>query len=124
MKKRLTNAEKKTNARIKKEMQKKGILPPDKPRLNRKKFVEEAIKEWKARNSVCWVWEVYITQAAFIMSGVIDKNLRVTQEAVRAAKVLKIVIRLEEFSNKLKAENRSTYTVGEQYEFIKDILEA
>lgn len=124
MKKRPTNAEKKTNARIKKEMQKKGILPPDKPRLNRKKFVEEAIKEWKARNSVCWVWEVYITQAAFIMSGVIDKNLRVTQEAVRAAKVLKIAIRLEEFSNKLKAENRSTYTVGEQYEFIKDILEA
>lgn len=82
MKKRLTNAEKKTNARIKKEMQKKGILPPDKPRLNRKKFVEEAIKEWNARSSVCWVWEVYITQAAFIMSGAIDKNLRVTQEAV------------------------------------------
>ena len=38
-KKRLTNKEKKSNAAFKKQMQEKGILPPDKPKLNRKKLI-------------------------------------------------------------------------------------
>lgn len=39
-KKRLTNKEKKLNAEAKKRLQEQGILPPDKPKLNRKKFIE------------------------------------------------------------------------------------
>lgn len=48
-KKRLTQKEKKQNAEIKKKLQEEGIIPPDKPRLNRKKFVDEAMKEWDSR---------------------------------------------------------------------------
>ena len=43
--KRLTQREKDENLRFKKEMQKKGILPPDKPRLKRKRFAEEVVGE-------------------------------------------------------------------------------
>ena len=45
--KRLTQREKDENLRFKKEMQKKGILPPDKPRLNRKKFAQEVVGEFE-----------------------------------------------------------------------------
>ena len=38
-KKRLTQKEKKQNAEIKKELQEKGIIPPDKPRLNRRNLL-------------------------------------------------------------------------------------
>lgn len=41
-KKRLTNKQKKLNAEVKKELQEKGVIPPDKPKLNRKQFIEEA----------------------------------------------------------------------------------
>ena len=36
--KRMTNREKDERKRFKKNLQEKGIIPPDKPRLNRKKF--------------------------------------------------------------------------------------
>lgn len=44
-KKRLTNREKQERADFKRRMQEQGILPPDKPKLNRKKFIEEAREE-------------------------------------------------------------------------------
>ena len=46
---RMTNAEKKERAEIKKRLQEEGFLPPDKPRLDRKRFLEEAEKEWNSR---------------------------------------------------------------------------
>ena len=45
--KRMTNREKDERKRIKKNLQEKGIIPPDKPRLNRKKFAKEVCDEWK-----------------------------------------------------------------------------
>ena len=45
--KRMTNREKEERKRFKKNLQEKGIIPPDKPRLNRKKFAKEVCDEWK-----------------------------------------------------------------------------
>lgn len=122
--KRLTNKQKAVNRRVKKELQEKGMLPPDKPRLNRKKYVEEARQEWNDRDSDYFAWEVYLYQAISIMLGAVDRQLRITPEAVGVAKCLKLAIRLKEFSDHLKAEGKTTYTLGEQLEYIKDILEA
>ena len=44
--KRLTNKEKAIKSKAKKELQKQGLLPPDKPRLNRKKFAKEAAEQF------------------------------------------------------------------------------
>lgn len=54
--KRLTNKEKQARAELKKRMQDKGVLPPDKPKLNRKKFIDEAREEWNGRSSDCFIW--------------------------------------------------------------------
>ena len=123
-KKRLTQKEKKQSAEIKKELQEKGIIPPDKPRLNRKKFVDGAMEEWNNRPQ-CYVWEIYLIKAfGFILAKTEGRNFRVSQEAVGAAKVLKLAIRLYQFHMKLKEEGRTEYKVVEEFEYIRDILDA
>ena len=98
MKKRLTSREKRSNARIKKELQAEGVLPPDKPKLNRKKFIEEAMNEWNSRDKDVFVWELYLAEAFSLMLGHVEKrSLRTSLEAVGAAKVLKLALRLREF---------------------------
>lgn len=123
-KKRLTNKEKKLNAEIKKELQEKGVIPPDKPKLNRKKFIEETRTEWNSRDKECFVWDVYLMEALSYMLGHMDKGMRLSREAVGAAKVLKIAMRLREFSEELKARGEHEYKVIDQYNYIKDILDA
>lgn len=123
--KKLSNKEKKRNAELKRELQKEGYLPPDKPKLNRQKFVEEAEAEWKDRDDAgSFVWEVYLMQAISYMLGHTEKNMRLSREAVGVAKILKIAMRLRKFSEKLKAKGENEYRVIDQYNYIKDILDA
>lgn len=123
--KRLTNKEKQERAEFKKRMQEKGVIPPDKPKLNREKFVEEARKEWDGRSRDCFIWEFYLINAISYMLGHREKrSLRVSPEAVGVAKALKIAVRLHEFHEKLKVEGRVQYPVMEEHEYIKDILDA
>ncbi|KYG90364.1 hypothetical protein A0U40_18405 [[Bacillus] sp. KCTC 13219] len=44
--KRMTAAEKKWNKEFREELREKGIIPPVKPRLNRKKFLQETFREY------------------------------------------------------------------------------
>ena len=127
-KKRMTNREKEERARLKKKLQADGMIPPDKPKLNRKKYVEEAWKEWndrdRGRYRECLVCDMYIYEAFAIMIGAVDRNMRVSQEAVGVAKTLKLAIRLREFHEKIYSEGRTEYTLKEQMDFIMDILKA
>lgn len=101
------------------------MLPPDKPKLNRKKFIEEARKEWHERSGDCFIWEYYLINAISYMLGRVERrSLSVSLEAVGVAKALKIAVRLHEFHEKLKVEGRDQYPVMEEYEYIKDILDA
>lgn len=120
----MTKREKAERAKAKKRLQEQGVLPPDKPKLNRKKYIEEAREEWNGRDRGCYVWDVYLYKAIGIMLEARDRDFRVSQEAVGVAKCLKLAVRLKEFYDRLKSKGRETYTVKEQYEFIKDILEA
>lgn len=121
--KRLSNKEKKRNAELKRELQKEGYLPPDKPKLNRQKFVEEAAAEWNDRDKGCFVWDVYLIQAISCMLGHTEKNMRLSREAVGVAKVLKIAMRLRKFSEELKSKGENEYTLMSQYNYIKDIMD-
>lgn len=120
-KKKLTNKEKQERAACKKRMQEQGILPPDKPKLNRKKFIEEAQAEWNDRDTECCMWNVYLIQAMSYMLGQVEKGGRVSPEAVGVAKVLKLAMRLREFSEELKAKGKHEYKVVDQYNYIKDM---
>ena len=122
-KKCMTNREKRERAATKKLLQAEGILPPDKPRLNRKRFIEEAEAEWNGRDLECLIWDLYIMRALFYMMGH-GRARGISPEAVGAAKILKLAIRLHRFEAELKENGRDKYSYGEQYDYIKDILNA
>ena len=110
--KRLTNKEKQARAELKKRMQDKGVLPPDKPKLNRKKFIDEA-------------WEHYLMDAiSYMLCQREGMSSRASLEAVGAAKVLKLAIRLREFSEEVREKGEHEYKLVDQYNYIKDILDA
>lgn len=88
-KKRMTQKEKDFNRKYKKELQEKGLIPPDKKRLNRKKFIEEAVSEWNDRDSDCYIWDFYLMRAVGYMTAQVGRNLNPTPEAVGVAKLLK-----------------------------------
>ena len=119
----MTNREKQERAAMKKRLQAEGMIPPDKPRLNRKRFVEEAEAEWTGRDPACLVWDLYIIRALFYVLG--HGSARgISPEAVGAAKILKLAIRLHRFETELKENGRDKYSYREQYDYIKDILNA
>lgn len=111
-KKRLTQREKAERARIKKKLQEDGVLLPDKPRLNRKKFAREVLAEFGAMDA--YSADLYLRQAIGCMVSP-DMN-RVTEEEVGVLKLLKIAVESERFSKALEAEGRSQYTIGEYAE--------
>lgn len=123
-KKNLTAREKKQRAMFKRQMQEKGIFPPDKPKLNRKKFIEEARAEWNAR-SESYLWDHFLAEAlAYMLCRKENRSCRISPEAVGAAKVIKLAVRLKQFSDELAERGEKEYTLSDQYEYIRDILEA
>lgn len=111
-KKRLTQREKAERAAAKKRLQARGVLPPDKPRLNRKKFAQETWAEWTAllaenrlRAAMALCRAVSFTTA--------PELLEVTPEQVGILKAMKIAVEYEKFLQKLEAEDRSDYSIGE-----------
>ena len=108
-KKRMTQRQKDERAQIKKELQAKGVLPPDKPRLNRKKFAKEVWAEYEAMDSIRR--EIFLLKAIGCMEG--PNMLEVTPEEVGVLKLLKLAVEMDKFSQQLKAEGRDTYTLGE-----------
>lgn len=111
-KKKMNKSERKIRSDVKKDMQKKGLVPPDKPRLNRKKYIEEAKEEWNGKDGEYYGWDIWLNAAISYMLLRKDQHLRVSSEAVGVAKTLKLAIRLKEFHDKLKAEERTSYTIG------------
>lgn len=111
-KKKLTQREKAEKARIKKELQQAGVLPPDKPRLNRKKFAQEVMAEFESMDA--YTASVYLHRAVYCM---VSANMqRVTAEEVGVLKLIKIAIESQKFSEALKEEGRERYTIGEYIE--------
>ena len=123
-KKKMNKSERKIRSDVKKDMQKEGLVPPDKPRLNRKKYIEEAREEWNGKDVEYYGWDIWLNAAISYMLLRTDQHLRVSSEAVGVAKTLKLAIRLKEFHDKLEAEERTSYTISEQYDYIRDILDA
>lgn len=122
---RMSSAEKKERAEIKRGLQEAGIIPPDKPKLNRKRFIEGAKGEWNSRENACFTWELYLVEAlSYLMTQTESRSQRASLEAVGAAKALKLAIRLREFYEMLRKKGEKNYKLIDQYEYIKDILDA
>ena len=109
-KKKMTQREKNLRAKTKKQLQAKGILPPDKPRLNRKKFAKEVVQEWETTMNE-YTDLLYLSKAMHCMVGT-DMKV-VTPEAVGVLKAMKIAMETKKFIHRLEEEGQNQYTVGE-----------
>ena len=111
-KKRLTQREKAERAATKKRLQARGVLPPNKPRLNRKKFAQETWAEWTALLAENRLGAAMALCRA--VSFTTDSELlEVTPEQVGILKAMKIAVEYEKFLQKLETEGRSDYSIGE-----------
>lgn len=120
---RLTQKQKDSNRKIKKMLQEQGAIRPDKEKLNRKKFIDDAITEWRERG-YSEIWDIYLSEAALIVSAKTDRNYRISPEAVGAAKVLKMALMIKEFEDKMKVEGRVKYSYQEKMNYLWDIFQA
>lgn len=111
-KKRLTQREKAERAAIKKQLQADGVLPPDKPRLNRKKFAREVWDEFSEMD--VYTADFYLRKA--IMATVGPELHEVTSEQVGILKLMKLAVETDWFMQQLKKEGREQYSIGEYVE--------
>ena len=108
-KKRLTQRERAERAAAKKRLQARGVLPPDKPRLNRKKFAQETWTALLAENRL----GAAMALCRAVSFTTAPELLEVTPEQVGILKAMKIAVEYEKFLQKLEAEDRSDYSIGE-----------
>lgn len=114
--KMLTKRERIERTKTKKELQEKGILPPDKPKLNRKKFAREVLEEYEKTMGLyeCGLW---LNKAIGCM---VSPEMRtVSAEEVGVLKLIKLAMEAKKFSERLSTEGRSEYTLGE---FIEKVV--
>ena len=114
----LTKKEKALNAKIKKELQDEGLIPLDKPRLNRKKFAKET---WDEFNEVCGDFRGLTDIRSAIGYMVSPNSHKITAEEIGVFKLMKIAVEKRRFEDKLKQEGKSEYKVSELIEVIKPI---
>lgn len=117
----MSQRERKARAAAKKELQEQGILPPNKKRLDRKKFAREVMEAWNEEMQIFEIGDAFCLANA-ISRMVSSKMTKVTEEQVGVLKLLKTAMEIKKFRKKLKDENRESYKVKELYEVIEPIL--
>ena len=121
----MTNANRKLRQQVKKQLIADGILPPPKKRINRKKYVEQAWDEY-AEQDTGWRSDayLYLLKSISMMTGHRDRNtLGVSQEAIGAAKVLKIAVAIRKFEAGAAERGETTYNMSELTEAISPIMD-
>lgn len=118
--KKLTNREKEFNRKLREQMRAEGILPPIKPKLNRKKFLEETKKEY-AENimTLCDIQNVIEAIEWLTPTSL----LKITSEDVGVIKIMKVAVEIKKFKEEKKNQGELSYNVIELYERIKPIRE-
>lgn len=117
-KKKLTQREIKFRRELKKEMQEKGYIPPDKPRLNRKKFSKEVREEWDEKGYMSPVG-VTLAMSVFANTGELT---RITSEELGVLKMMKCAMLIDDAMNDA-GKNGTDMTYGDIFELIRPVLE-
>ena len=117
--KRLTIAEKKMNATIRNELREKGMIPPVKTKLNRKKFTAEVEKDRdKYLNS--YGDTLYINQAINWMISSVKFKRQITLEQIGVLKVIKIAVEIKKFMKSKEENGEEKYNIEELYKNVID----
>lgn len=115
--KRLTVREKKYRAELRKEMREEGILPPIKPKLNRRKFVKEVHDEYTEKfNSFDDVYYLYEAIGWMLPTG--KYKTTITPEDVGVAKLLKVALEIKKFHEEKREKGEKKYKLDDLYKTV------
>lgn len=113
--KKLTNAEKKSNKEFRESLRTRGIIPPVKPKLNRKKFAKEVAEEFKEGfNSYDDIR--YLLDAISWTRPSPESKGRISLEQMGVLKLLKIAIEIKKFKEEKLSLGETKYSPLEMYE--------
>lgn len=107
----LTKKEKAFNKQIKAEMIAKGILPPPKPRLNRRKFAEDVKEEFNEMSSYDDYY--YVFQAISLMTP--TRNHKISSEELGVLKMMKLAIGIKKFLEQKTEAGEDSYNSMELF---------
>ena len=108
----VTERERKKRAAVKKELQKEGVLPPNRPRVNRRKYAQEAIREYEETignvDEGPWL--------RMVIGMMVSKDMkRVSDEEMGVLRMLRLAAGTKKFHERLRAEGREKYSMREFY---------
>lgn len=112
-KKRMTRKEIELRAQCKKDLQARGVIPPDKPRLNRKKFAREVIAEYK--EVMDGVDGLFYLQRV-VWCAVHTNMVQITPEKVGVLKLLKTAVETKRYMDELAKKGEAQYDVKDYIE--------
>lgn len=118
-KKPLTKREKALRAKVRQELKAKGVIPPDKPRLNRKKFANDVREEWKAAEGPLYA---YVMASIGWMLPDESGIFPVTPEQLGVLKLLKIALATKAFEEALPEDVHKYNFVDFYHEVIEPII--
>lgn len=119
--KRLTNKEKALKAKVKKELQEQGLLPPDKPRLNRRKFAKEATEQFDKEINLMNPIDVFWFHNALKLVTAGTDMFPITSEQVGVFKLMKITAEIKKFHEETKKTGKEV-TVGDMCKISDTIM--
>lgn len=115
--KKMTNKEKQYMKEFRAEMREKGVIPPVKPKLNRKKFAKEVMEEWKDHGDMFYLMKGF---GCILPSP--ESKMPITPEQIGALKVLKLAMEYKKFEEELKAQGKTQYSIGELSDRLSPII--
>ncbi|MFT9496358.1 hypothetical protein [Anaerosolibacter sp.] len=115
--KKLTNAEKKMNKEARERLREEGLIPPVKPKLNRKKFSKETIEEFRNSFGSLYIETryLYLYQALNYMLPH-EHQRTVTPEEIGVVKILKLALELKKFEEEKLSKGETKYSPIDLYE--------
>ena len=113
----MTKKERKELAKVKKRLQAEGVLPPDKPRLNRKKFAREVNEEW-GELEIGGITDISLILNVLAMMTRSGEYGGITSEDIGILKLKKCVV---EIKKAMQVEQRGCFTVGELYKICEEV---
>lgn len=127
-KKKLTIREKNLRRESKRELQECGIIPKDKPKLNRKKFAIQVVHDFDKEISLISINDTFLLrQALEWMIGVAGNEktkTKISQEQVGVLKAMKIATDYKRFEESKRALGINSWTLGELYnQVIKPVID-
>jgi hypothetical protein len=114
-KKKLTNKQMQRIKELRDEWRESGLIPPVKPRLNRKKFTKEVTEEFKDFNVYSDALHL-INAIRFMLPS--ESAKKITPEHIGVLKLLKLAMEIKKFKRERIAQGETQYNVMDMYEKI------